>query len=63
MIPEFLLLRILIEIAWEIIHKVEEAINLLDRSSICVSAITGEVKYDGEDRRYVGEMSFTIKKL
>ena len=51
------------EIAWEIIHKVEEAINLLDRSSICVSAITGEVKYDGEDRRYVGEMSFTIKKL
>ena len=48
------------EIAWEIIHKVEEAINLLDRSSICVSAITGEVKYDGEDRRYVGEMSFTI---
>ena len=38
-------------------------INLLDRSSICVSAITGEVKYDGEDRRYVGEMSFTIKKL
>ena len=51
------------EIAWEIIHKVEEAINLLDRSSICVSAITGEVKYDGEDRRYVGELSFTIKKL
>ena len=51
------------EIAWEIIHKVEEAINLLDRSSICVSSITGEVKYDGEDRRYVGEMSFTIKKL
>lgn len=48
---------------WDIIHRIEFAVSVLDSSKYCVSATTGEVKYDGEDRRYVGEMSFTIKKL
>ena len=49
--------------AWDIIHKVEKKIDTWDHSKFCTSPVSGEVKYDRDDRCYIGEMSFTIKKL
>lgn len=51
------------ERCWEIIHSVESAVGLLNGSAYSISVMANEVKYDGDDRCYVGEMSFTIKKL
>lgn len=49
--------------AWDIIHKVEEKIDTWDNAKFYTSPVSGEVKYDRDDRCYVGEMNFTIKKL
>lgn len=48
---------------WSIMTRLEDAMELMREGGISAKAIGGEVKFDGDDRVYIGETTVEIKEL
>lgn len=47
----------------DLVDKMKNNVYELRGSAYTVSKVSSNTDYDSEDRKYVGELSFTIKKL
>lgn len=48
---------------WSLMTQLENAMEALTGAELTAKAIGGEVKFDGDDRVYIGETTVEIKEL